>query len=167
MNLSLETTTVIITILLTGLTAGLCFTWTNAVTPGIGQLDDLGFLKSFQAMNRAIINPTFILVFFGPFFGHILTTYFNYQKADTAFWLYIVAAALFILGVILVTIFKNVPLNEILDQTDLAAANAEDIRVLRKKFEMPWNQWHWVRTISSIFSFLLLLIGMIVSNQPS
>ena len=167
MNLSLETTTVIITILLTGLTAGLCFTWTNAVTPGIGQLDDLGFLKSFQAMSRAIINPIFIVVFFGPFFGHILTVYLKHQNASTALWIYVIAAALFILGVVLVTIFGNVPLNEILDKTDLATATTEDLRALRKKFEMPWNQWHWVRTISSIFSFLLLLIGMIVSNQPS
>lgn len=50
-------------ILSTGLTAGLCFTWSNAVTPGIGRLDNLTFLKSFQAMNRAIINGKFMIVF--------------------------------------------------------------------------------------------------------
>ncbi len=167
MNLTLETTTLVITILFTGLTAGLCFTWTNAVTPGIGELDDLGFLQSFQEMNRAIINPVFIAVFFGPFIGHLLTPYLKYQHADAALWIYIVAAALFILGVVLVTMIGNVPLNEILDKTDLRNTSVEDLRALRQKFEMPWRQWHLVRTISSILSFALLLIGIIINNQLS
>ena len=59
MEFSINSITTISTILLTGLTAGLCFTWTNAVTPGIGRLDDLGYLQSFQEMNRAISNPLF------------------------------------------------------------------------------------------------------------
>ena len=69
MEFSVNTITTISTILLTGLSAGLCFTWTNAITPGIGRLDDLGYLQSFQEMNRAIINPIFLIVFFGPFFS--------------------------------------------------------------------------------------------------
>ena len=167
MNLSLETLVVLLTILLTGLTAGLCFTWTNAVTPGIGQLDDTGFLRSFQEMNRAIINPLFILVFFGPFLGHILTVYLKHQNSDGAFWIYLAAAILFILGVVFVTLFKNVPLNEILDKTDLGVASTEDLSTLRQKFEIPWRQWHMVRTISSILSFALLLLALILSNQSS
>ena len=35
--------------LLTGIMAGIFFTWSNAVMPGIGKLDDLEFL---QALNR-------------------------------------------------------------------------------------------------------------------
>lgn len=167
MEFSLESITVLITIVFTGLTAGLCFTWGNAVTPGIGQLDDLGFLQSFQQMNRSIINPTFIMVFFGPFIGNLIIIYLKYQNPDHSFWLFVAAAALFILGVAFVTVFKNVPLNEILDKTDLAAASMEDLKVLRQKFERPWNQWHLVRTTTSIVSFALLLIGLFVSNQSS
>ena len=66
MDISLKSTVLLLSILGCGLTAGLCFTWTNAVTPGIGRLDDLTYLKSFQAMNRAIINPLFLGVFLGP-----------------------------------------------------------------------------------------------------
>ena len=167
MNLSLETTIVLLTTLLTGLTAGLCFTWTNAVTPGIGQLDDLGFLRSFQEMNRTIINPLFILVFFGPFIGHILLVYLKHQNSGAAFWIYVLPAILFTLGVVFVTIFRNVPLNEILDKTDLSVASVADIKALRQKFEIPWKQWHLVRTISSILSFALLLMGLMLNHQPS
>ena len=71
LNFDTQTLVLILTTLLTGLSAGLYFTWANAVTPGLGQLDDLSYLKSFQEMNRAIINPAFMVVFFGPIFLHI------------------------------------------------------------------------------------------------
>ncbi len=164
MEFNLTTAVVLLTILLTGLTAGLCFTWSNAVTPGIGQLDDLGFLEAFQKMNRAIINPAFLLVFFGPFLGHILTVYLKYQQGGSGFWFYVIAGLLFILGVVFVTVFRNVPLNEILDKTDLATATAEELKALRRQFETPWNQWHRVRTLSSLTSFALLLIGVVLTR---
>ncbi|MBO6607194.1 DUF1772 domain-containing protein [Psychroserpens sp.] len=165
MEINLEAIVVYISILFTGLTAGLCFTWTNAVTPGLGQLNDLGYLQAFQQMNRSIINPLFILVFFGPLISHGLTIYLKFQNADNVFWIYVAAAALFILGVLFVTIFKNVPLNTILDGTDLANISSEDLKALRQKFETPWNQWHLVRTVCSIASFALLLYGLLLNNQ--
>ena len=63
MNFAFENTTSILLVLVTGLSAGLCFTWLNAVTPGIGNLDNQGYLNAFQQMNRTIINPMFFIVF--------------------------------------------------------------------------------------------------------
>lgn len=167
MEFNLETIVILITIILTGLTAGLCFTWTNAVTPGIGQLNNLGFLQAFQQMNRAIINPVFMIVFFGPFISNMIIVYLKYQQQDTSFWVFMAAALLFILGVTMVTVFRNVPLNEILDKTDLALASAEELKALRRKFENPWRHWHLVRTLSAIASFVLLLIGLLFTNLTS
>ena len=167
MHFNLDTTVIFLGIILAGLTAGLCFTWNNAVTPGIGQLNDLDFLQAFQQMNRVIINPMFILVFFGPFITNIVTIYLKHQQIDKAFWVFTAAAVIFILGVVFVTIFRNVPLNEILDKTDLLNASAEDLKLLRTKFEKPWNQWHLVRTFSSLFSFALLVLGLMLTNQSS
>ena len=39
-------------ILSTGLMAGIFFTWSNAVKPGIGKLSDLEYLKALQSSNR-------------------------------------------------------------------------------------------------------------------
>jgi hypothetical protein len=49
MELNFKIIVLIVSILLTGLTAGLCFTWSNAVTPGLGRLDDLGIFKSISS----------------------------------------------------------------------------------------------------------------------
>ncbi|GAA4270460.1 DUF1772 domain-containing protein [Hyunsoonleella aestuarii] len=160
MEFKLKFMVLILSILFTGLTAGLCFTWSNAVTPGIGRLDSLTFLKSFQSMNRVIINGQFIIVFFAPVILLFLNTYL-FKGNNTSFWLFLIAAILFFVGIGLVTIFGNVPLNEVLDKSNLEALSTVELQELRNKFEQPWNRWHSIRTLSSFSAFVLLIIGML------
>ena len=163
MDINFKIIILILSILLTGLTAGLCFTWSNAVTPGIGRLDNIGFLKAFQAMNRAIINPKFMIVFMGPTLLLFLNAYL-FRSSNTIFWLFFVAAILFFIGIGLVTIFGNVPLNEILDASNLESLSKGELQALRDNFEQSWNRWHTIRSISSFTSFVFLIMGMVYSK---
>ncbi len=163
MEFKLKFIVLMLGILFTGLTAGLCFTWSNAITPGIGRLDNLTFLKSFQSMNRVIINSRFIVVFFGPILLLFLNSYL-FKSNSTSFWLFLIAAILFFIGIGLVTIFGNVPLNEILDKSNLEALSKIELQELRNKFEQPWNNWHTIRTVSSFSAFILLIIGMLYTK---
>jgi uncharacterized membrane protein len=161
MEISLKFSTLLFAIVFTGMSAGLCFTWTNAITPGIGKLNDLGFLKSFQEMNRTLLNPLFFTVFFGPFFLNLINLYL-FKDMDTSFiWLLIIATVLYFLGVVIVTIAGNVPLNELLDKTDLTTAIADDLKQLRETFEVKWKRLHLIRTITSMVSFIVLLFSLI------
>lgn len=153
-NLSLFAATLLI-----GLTAGLCFTWGNAVTPGIGQLDDLGYLQSFQKMNRSIENPLFFVVFIGSFFVGLATLFFNKTVSPEHFRLLLVAIGIYFLGVILVTVMGNVPLNQLLDKTDLSTSTTEELKELRERFEIPWNRFHLIRVLASMVSFAMLIIA--------
>ena len=163
MEFKLKFIVLLLGILFTGLTAGLCFTWSNAVTPGIGRLDNLNFLKSFQAMNRAIINGKFLIVFFGPVILLFVNTYL-FKGNNISFWLFLIAAILFFIGIGLVTIFGNVPLNEVLDKSNLEALSNIELQELRNKFEQPWNRWHTIRTLSSLGAFVFLIIGVFYSK---
>lgn len=164
MEINFKIIVLMLGILFTGLTAGLCFTWSNAITPGIGRLNDLGFLQSFQAMNRAIINPSFLIVFFGPIILLCINAFLHRNAPSTTFWSFTLAAILFFVGIGLITVFKNVPLNEILDKTNLENLTAIELKELRTKFEQPWNRWHIQRTIVSFTSFTLLIVGMLYSK---
>lgn len=164
MELNYKIAVLMLSILFTGLTAGLCFTWSNAVTPGLGRLDDLGFLKAFQAMNRSILNPTFIMVFMSPFLLLFINAFVFKNTNQITFISYLVAAILLFIGVGLVTIFKNVPLNEILDKTVLETASNVELAELRKTFEQPWNRWHLIRAVCSFTSFVLLVIGLLFNK---
>ncbi len=163
MFLTIENIGLIVLILLTGLSAGLCFTWTNAITPGIGNLDNYGYLSAFQQMNRTIINPPFIIVFFGPFFLSLINLYVFRNAASSMIWLLLLATVIYFVGVLLITIFGNVPLNEMLDKTDLGNASIDELMQLREKFEEKWNRLHLIRAITSVISFLLLIISLLHS----
>ena len=154
----------IMLVLFTGLSAGLCFTWYNAITPGIGRLDNLGYLNAFQQMNRAILNPLFIIVFFGPFLLGLINLYLFKNTSNLFIWLLILALACYFLGVLVVTVFGNVPLNDLLDKTNLEEASITDLQQLRNRFEVGWNRMHFIRTISSIISFLLLIITFLIKK---
>ena len=161
MELTTSNLTLFAAILLIGGTAGLCFTWGNAVTPGIGQLDNLGYLQAFQKMNRSIENPLFFSVFFGAFIVGIAATFANKGVSPEHFKLITIAVVIYFLGVVLVTILGNVPLNQILDKTDLANSSVEQLQALRDRFERPWNRFHLIRIIAATISFALLVIAAI------
>ena len=157
-NFNIQTVILLFATLLTGLLAGVFFTWNNAITTGIGRLDDVSYLKAFQQMNRTILNPLFYIVFMGPLILSIAATYV--YKANPAYilWMLILATVIYFLGVVIVTILGNIPLNNMLENTNLADISLEDARNLRDKFETKWNKLHLIRTISSATSFLLLIL---------
>ena len=163
MEINVKIIVLTLSILLTGLTAGLCFTWSNAVTPGIGRLDNLNFLKAFQAMNRAIINGQFIIVFMGPTIL-LFVNAFLFKSNQTIFWLFLIAAIIFLIGIGLITVIGNVPLNEMLDKSNLESLSTSELQTLRNKFENPWNRWHMLRTVASICSLLFLIAGTLYSK---
>jgi uncharacterized membrane protein len=164
MDISNQNITAIILILLTGLSAGLCFTWSNAITPGIGRLNDYGYLSAFQEINRSIINLLFVIVFFGPFFLGIVNIYVFKNEPSSIIWLLIISLAIYFSGVLMVTAFGNIPLNDLLDKADLSKASLQDLKLLRNQFETKWNRLHLIRTISSIISFLLLLLTLLIKK---
>ena len=161
MDFTFEYMAITVLVFLTGLSAGLCFIWANAITPGIGRLDDMSYLMSFQQMNRSIINPMFIITFFGPSIIGVISLIAFRGASRTIIWVLIVAVAIYFLGVVLITIFGNVPLNNTLDATELSSANRVDLKTLRDLFEVKWNRLHTIRTISAVVSFLLLIISFI------
>ena len=163
MELNFKIIVLVIGILFTGITSGLCFTWGNAITPGIGRLNDLVFLQAFQAMNRVIINPTFLITFFGPAILLFINAYLH-RNNPMQFKFFLAAAILFFVGVAVITVTKNVPLNEILDKATLETMTSVELKNLRTTFEEPWNRWHMIRTITSTLALLSLIIGLLYNK---
>ena len=138
---------------------GIFFTWTNAVKPGIGTLDDMTYMKAFQAMNRLILNPLFYIVFILPVLTISISTYMSFGSTKLyVFELFLLSTLLYVLGVFLITILGNIPLNELLENTDLEKISLTELSDLRGKIENKWNNFNLIRTVSSFISFLLLVI---------
>jgi len=164
-NINMQTVILLFATLLTGLLAGIFFTWNNAITPGIGRLNDVSYLQAFQHMNRTILNPLFLIVFMGPVLLSPAATYVYRANPTYILWMLIVASVIYFLGVFIVTILGNIPLNEMLDKANLTDISLEDAKSLRDKFETKWNNLHLIRTISSTTSFLLLILTCLFRND--
>ena len=149
-------------IFLTGLMAGIFFTWSNAVKPGIGKLGDIEYLRALQSMNRVILNNAFRIIFLGEIIAVALVPafYFNLYPKNI-FWLFVFTLVIYWIGVFGVTVSGNIPLNEILDKTNLESITLEEIKTLRKSIELKWNNYNLIRCISSGITFILLIVSFL------
>jgi uncharacterized membrane protein len=66
------------------------------------------------------------------------------------------------LGVMAVTIFGNIPLNNILYAFDVNSAQSADLTKQQQAFESRWNTLNTIRTIASIGSLGLMVMACIV-----
>ena len=164
----MKTETIILgsAILLTGLMAGIFFTWSNTVKPGIGKLVDIEYLRALQSMNRVILNNVFRIVFFGAIISLALIPvfYFNLYPKNI-FWLFTLSFIIYLVGVLGVTALGNIPLNEILDKTNLESITLEEIKDLRESIEVKWNNFNLIRSISSLITFTLLVISFLILDN--
>jgi uncharacterized membrane protein len=147
-----------LTTLACGLIAGLFYSYSCSVNPGLNALNDFGYLSAMQSINRAILNPVFFFSFMGTLILLPLSTYFSYGPGlNTRFWLLLSATLLYAVAVFGVTMFGNVPLNDALDKFNLGTANAQELATQRALFEAKWNMLNSVRTVGVVASFALTI----------
>ena len=142
-------------ILQVGLTAGLLLIFSIAVNPGLARLSEEEYYRAMKFINQIILNPIFFLVFIGPVITMPLLTYMS-RNDSNMFILTLFSTILYFLGVILITSFKNIPLNNRLEKL-----NPEEFRDVFLWYKKPWNFWHNIRTFFGLASFLILSTNLV------
>lgn len=163
MEITLKIIVLYIAILLTGLSAGLFYAWQVSVIPGTKLTQDSTYIETMQKINRAIINPPFMLIFLGSLLIQILSVIL-YWNTEMSLWLIISATLVYGAGTVMVTGLGNVPLNDALDELQLNDLSKEEISKERHDYEVPWNRLHLIRTVFAVVSFMLLLIAAFITS---
>ncbi|MFD6816915.1 DUF1772 domain-containing protein [Microbacterium sp. NPDC060132] len=110
--------------------------------PGLGRTDDPTFVTSMRAINRAVVNPLFLLPIFLP---PVFLVWAGLLALDSARgWLLAAGGVVFFLGAVVVTVAGNVPLNNALDGSTTSATTT------RAAFERRWNALNGVRSVASV-----------------
>ena len=159
MEISIKSIIVFGSVILTGLSAGLFYAWSVSVIPGTQKISDTTYLETMQAINRAILNPAFFLVFFGSFVFLSIASIYQYNTSMTAFWLMLLASITYLIGTIGVTGLGNVPLNDQLEVLKLPELSSTKLADFRHYYEANWNRLHWIRTICAVVSFVLAVLS--------
>ena len=151
----------IVATFLCSLVAGLLFVFAVVVMPGISNLNDREFIRTFQVMDRVIQNnqPIFMLVWVGSVVALVTAAVLGIGQLDGAERLLIIFAALsYLVGVQLPTITMNIPLNNKLQTLDVDAMNERTRTTARKDFEPRWNLWNSFRTVFASLASALLIV---------
>lgn len=166
MEVSLKTISIFLALLTTGLSSGLFYAWQVSVIPGTKRVSDFSYLETMQQINKAILNPWFMFIFFGALIFLIWSTYFSYQVADrTLLTLMMLATLSYGIGTFGVTAAGNVPLNNSLNAINISQLGELKLIEIRANYEPKWNKLHLIRTIFSVLAFALILIALILENK--
>ena len=160
--MSIFQTALLLSAFLCSLVAGFLFSYAIVVMPGIKNLNDREFIRTFQVTDRIIQNnhPIFMLVWVGSAIALIVSALYGVGRLQGVdFFLLALATLAYILGVQVSTIAIHLPLNKKLQTLDVDAMNETDIKVARNDFEARWNTSNLIRTaIASCVSVLLIIL---------
>ena len=159
MEISIKSLTLFATTIIVGLSTGFFYAWLVSVIPGTRKISDITYLETMQSINREILNPAFYIIFFGGPIAMIISVIQQY-KSGLTFWVILLALLVYLIGTFGVTVFGNVPLNDSLEALNLTDLSDLEVTNFRKSYEKKWNMWHWIRTIFSVLSFMLMLAGV-------
>ncbi len=165
MDISIKSVSLFGAVVLTGLSAGLFYAWSVSVIPGTRKVPDLSYLETMQSINRAILNPAFFLVFFGSVVCLSISSVYSFH---THLWVsrcMLASAMIYLIGTIGVTGLGNVPLNDQLEALKIVEISPEKIAAFRKYYESNWNWLHQIRTLCTVFSFLLAVLALFTQTR--
>jgi uncharacterized membrane protein len=148
-----------------GLMAGVFGLYAHSVMPGLRKTDDRTFVRSFQAIDRAIINPVFMSTFVGALVCPGVATLFFIPSSQRSVLPWCLSAFVLYMWVFISTIAVNVPLNDAIkaagdpDQLD-------ELHAVRARFnEAKWNRWNLVRAVLTTAAFGCLIWSLVQHGQ--
>ncbi len=150
---------------LTGLLAGVFYSFQVAIVPGMRAVKAAQHLAVMKGINIRIKNPVFMLSFMGPSLLLPLAAYLH--RGTQLFPVLVAAALLHILGANGVTAAGNLPLNDRLEAIDIDRLSEDDAERIRTDFQgrgSPWMRYHAIRTLASIAATILVLIACLSKN---
>jgi uncharacterized membrane protein len=137
----------------TGLVTGVFFAYANSIMPGLRTTDDRTFVSAFQALDRAIINPLFMVCFFGALVLTGLAAALQFGADNRAVLPWGLAAFVLYLAAVVITSAVNVPLNDAIKAAG-DPDGIDDLAAVRRRFnEGKWAAWNVVRTLVSTAAF--------------
>jgi uncharacterized membrane protein len=142
----------------TGVMAGIFFAFSVFMMTALGRLPPPMGIAAMQSVNAAILNPLFFLVFFGTAALCLLAAIAAIVEwpLPAAFFL-IAGSVLYLVGALLVTMQRNVPLNLALDRSNAESAEAALVWL---RYLRVWTAWNHVRTVASLAAMAAFILAL-------
>ena len=161
-SLTLDRTLRVLGTLWVGTMAGFFFAFSFVVMPGLDATDPLAAMASMQAINDAVSNAAFALGFFGAVVLALALVGSGLVRRRGPSLVGLLAAVLYLTGVVGVTVAANVPLNDELATLDATLpANATAM----VDYIRDWNARNHIRTTAGLIAFILLAASLLLDHR--
>lgn len=154
----MKETVTIIALIGAALNAGVFFTFSTFTMQGLRRLAPAAGAAAMQEINREAPRPPLMIVMFGT---AMLTTALMVNAVanieETTAWLHLVAGAVFLLGVILMTGMYHVPRNNRLDRLD---PESRDGIAYWAVYYREWVRMNHVRMLAPAATAVLLAVSI-------
>jgi uncharacterized membrane protein len=151
--------------LTSGLVAGVYVFYAHTVMPGLGRAGDRTFVAGFQALDRAIVNPWFMVsAFLGAPVLTLVAVLLHLGDDARSVLVWVAVSLVLDLVTVGITVGINVPANNRLK----AAGDADviDVAAARTQFdEGRWVRWNLVRVVLSVAAFTVLLWSLVLAGH--
>lgn len=144
-----------------GLTTGVLFAFSAFVMPALDRLAPAQSIVAMQSMNKLAVRPAFMVALLGSAVacaGLGVWAALSWGERP-ALWV-AAGAALFLIGVMVVTIAGNVPLNDALATVD---PHAERAAARWSDYYGDWMTLNHLRTAAGLAATALLMVALRVS----
>lgn len=141
-----------------GIMAGFFYSFSNVIMGSLARIPAPVGIAAMQSINIVVQNPVFFLLFFGTaLLSLILIAMAAMGYATGGTGVLVAGGVVYLVAVIGVTIFFNVPMNNALAATDPAsAAGAESWADYLRR----WTMWNHVRTVGNVAALALFLLAL-------
>lgn len=144
-----------ISVLGTGLIAGIFFAFSSFVMGALGRLPAANGISAMQSINITVLNPLFLGVFMGTAVLCLvlaLSAIMRWSEPGAAYLL--AGGAFYVIGTFAVTVALNVPLND-----QLASVNPQsgEGAAVWARYLTDWTIWNHVRTGAALLASACLI----------
>lgn len=157
----------LVSVLLNGMAAGIIFIFSNTVMPSLATLDPAVGINIMNTINVLIVNPLFIIAFFGGLISAYpaIKMWKNPNDFSMAARYYgITTTLVFFFGEFMVTCTQNVPRNNALLAVDPESESG--VKYWEDDFLISWVAWNTARCVFSIIATVLGVLCLCHMRKP-
>lgn len=142
-----------------GLLAGLYFTFSAFIMMALGRIDQAAGISAMNAINTAIVQSLFMPLFLGTTLTSLAMAVIGLIRWDQPGAMVMVAGGvIYVVGMFVVTMVFNVPLNNALAAVGPAEPGAGAVWA---QYLTDWTIWNHVRTVTSTAACGLFIAALV------
>ncbi len=146
-----------VAIMACALVSGVFLTFSDFVMKSLAATREPGGIEAMQIINRKVMPTLFMVLLLGMSALAPVLGVYAYLAAPTSASGWIIAGCIaYVVGVFLVTVVCNVPMNQRLEGLD---NNSAEAAAYWQHYVPRWSVWNHIRTAASGASAICLLIG--------